>query len=268
MEDGGWFREIRKLNDSGHQTSILTTHPNLPLAHIAGKMFSRWTQENYFKYMSENYDFDRMIEYGTEKVNPKRMVVNPEYRKLTNELKKTREKKTRIEARVYRKIESKEGKTIEQVKADIANTCDLIEQVNNYNQEITILTDKRSTKPSRISLAEMPKEKRYDKLKQESKKYKNAIVMLAYRAETALYNVLSEFFKETENNGRMLLKEIFSADADMIPDYQNKTLTIALHSMSTPRANQAVAKLCVFLNETATIYPYTELKMIYKTIAL
>ena len=266
--NGEWFREIRKLNDSGHQTSILTTHPNLPLAHIAGKMFSRWTQENYFKYMSENYDFDRMIEYGTEKVNPKRMVVNPEYRKLTNELKKTREKKTRIEARVYRKIESKEGKTIEQVKADIANTCDLIEQVNNYNQEITILTDKRSTKPSRISLAEMPKEKRYDKLKQESKKYKNAIVMLAYRAETALYNVLSEFFKETENNGRMLLKEIFSADADMIPDYQNKTLTIALHSMSTPRTNQAVAKLCVFLNETATIYPYTELKMIYKTIAL
>ena len=65
-----------------------------------------------------------------------------------------------------------------------------------------------------------------------------------------------------------ILKEIFSADADMIPDYQNKTLTIALHSMSTPRANQAVAKLCVFLNETATIYPYTELKMIYKTIAL
>ena len=66
----------------------------------------------------------------------------------------------------------------------------------------------------------------------------------------------------------MLLKEMFSADADMIPDYQSKTLTIVLHSMSTPRANQAVAKLCLFLNETQTIYPYTELKMVYKTIAL
>ena len=54
----------------------------------------------------------------------------------------------------------------------------------------------------------MPKEKRYDKLKQESKKYKNAIVVLAYRAETVLYSVLSEFFKETENNGRMLLKRV------------------------------------------------------------
>lgn len=39
-----WFREIRKLSDSGHQTSILTTHPDLPLKDIAAKMFSRWSQ--------------------------------------------------------------------------------------------------------------------------------------------------------------------------------------------------------------------------------
>jgi len=266
--NGEWFREIRKLSDNGHQTSILTTHPSLSLEDIAGKMFSRWTQENYFKYMSENYDFDRMIEYGTEKINPKRTIINPEYRKLTNQLKKARGKKYRVEAKVYQKIESKEGKTIEQVKSDITNTSDLIEQINSYKQEITLLIEKRSAEPSRISLAEMPEKKRHNKLKQESKKFKNAIVMLAYRAETALYNVLSEFFKGAQNNGRMLLKEIFSADADIIPDYKNKTLTIVLHSMSTPRANEAVAKLCLFLNETETIYPYSELKMIYKTLAV
>ena len=66
----------------------------------------------------------------------------------------------------------------------------------------------------------------------------------------------------------MLLKEIFSSDADMIPDYKNNTLTIVLHSMSTPRANEAVVKLCGFLNETETIYPYSKLKMIFKSIAV
>jgi len=29
-------------------------------------MFSRWGQENFFKYLAENFDFDRMIQYGTE----------------------------------------------------------------------------------------------------------------------------------------------------------------------------------------------------------
>lgn len=41
MLAGMWFREIRKLTESGHQTSIMTTHPWLSLHKIAGKMFSR-----------------------------------------------------------------------------------------------------------------------------------------------------------------------------------------------------------------------------------
>ncbi len=113
----------------------------------------------------------------------------------------------------------------------------------------------------------MPQKQRYNKLKQESEMYKNAIRMLAYRAETALFNIIKEFFRGAENNGRMLLKEIFSSDAGMIPDYQNKTLTIVLHSLSRPRANEAVAKLCELLNQTETIYPYSELKMIFKSVA-
>jgi len=263
-----WLREIRKLSDNGHQTAIITTHPTLSLQHIAHKMFSRWTQENYFKYMMENFDFDKMIEYGTQEIDQKRVTPNPQYRKLSNQLKKIREKKARLEARVYNKIESNPDKTIEQVKLDILSTSDLIEKINAYKQEIAVLIEQRSDKPSRISLAQMPAEQRYNKLKQESKKFKNAILMLSYRAETALYNSIKEFFKGADNNGRMLLKEIFSSEADMIPDYKKNTLTIVLHSMSTPRANEAIAKLCRFLNDTETIYPYSNLKMIFKSIAV
>ncbi len=68
----------------------------------------------------------------------------------------------------------------------------------------------------------------------------------------------------------MLLKEMFSNDADLMPDYNNNnnTLTVVLHSMLTPRANRAVMKLCDFLNQTETIYPYSNLKMIFKSVAL
>ena len=92
--------------------------------------------------------------------------------------------------------------------------------------------------------------------------------MIAYRAETALYTILSEYYKASEKEGRTILKEIFTTDADMIPDYQNNTLTIRLHSLSTPRANQAVIKLCEFLNQTQTQFPNTNLRLIYKTVAI
>ncbi|MDP3916326.1 MAG: hypothetical protein Q8R96_21580, partial [Bacteroidota bacterium] len=76
------------------------------------------------------------------------------------------------------------------------------------------------------------------------------------------------FYKSTEKEGRVILKEIFTSDADMIPDNKNHTLTIKLHSLSTPRANQAVKELCNFLNQTETHFPLTNLKLVYETVAL
>jgi len=79
---------------------------------------------------------------------------------------------------------------------------------------------------------------------------------------------MSEFYKSTDKEGRVILKEIFTSDADMIPDYENHTLTIKLHSLSTPKANQAVKELCNFLNQTETRFPLTNLKLIYETVAI
>lgn len=53
--------------------------------------------------MIENFDFDRMVEYGTEPVDQTRIIPNPEYKKLTYLLMKTREKKARLEAHMYKK---------------------------------------------------------------------------------------------------------------------------------------------------------------------
>ncbi len=57
-------------------------------------------------------------------------------------------------------------------------------------------------------------------------------------------------------------------DADMIPNYQNNILRIRLHSLSTPRANKAANKLCDFLNETETLFPTTNMRLVYETVAL
>ncbi len=263
-----WFREIRRLSKSGHQTSIITTNWQINSLEVAVKMFSRWTQENYFKYMIENFDFDKMIEYGTETINPKRSIINPEYRKISYEIKKIKEKKLRKDAKVYQKIEPQSDKTIEQIQQDIAKTSDLIEQIDADKKLIEQLLAKREKIPARISIADMAPEIRFEKLKQEGKKFKNAIVMLAYRAETALFNSLPKYFLNAKKEGRALLREIFSSDADLMPNNQKKTLTITIHSLSTPRSNQALQHLCKLMNETQTIYPCTNLTLIFKSMAV
>ncbi|MBW1777654.1 MAG: hypothetical protein JRJ54_08675, partial [Deltaproteobacteria bacterium] len=51
-----WMREVRRLCDSGHQTSVVTTRQDLVAERIASKMFFRWTQENFFRYMRHEYN--------------------------------------------------------------------------------------------------------------------------------------------------------------------------------------------------------------------
>lgn len=266
---GGWFREVRKCSGSGHQTSIITTHPDLSLPKIAARMFARWSQENFFKYMIANFDFDKMIEYGTQEIKNKAdfNIPNPAYVQLSYKIKKAREKKARLEAQLYRKIDPENTGSMDKLKKTIDNEQAVIEQINDFADDIHKFISERKSVPSGITLDKLPPEKQYNQLKQESKKLKNLILMLSYRAESALFNLLPEFYANANKDGRQLLKEIFTSEADFIPDYQKQTLTVRLHSLSTPRANLVVKKLCDILNQTNTRFPYTNLKLFYDSVA-
>lgn len=64
----------------------------------------------------------------------------------------------------------------------------------------------------------------------------------------------------------MLVKEIIQSDANLISDYEMKTLTVRLHSLSTPSSNRAVQELCILLNETETVLPGSELLMVFENL--
>ena len=268
MIQGYWFREVRKLSGGGHQTAIVTTHPQLVIQQVAVKMFSRWSQENYFKYMAENFDFDRMIQYGTEQLNNRDiMIPNPEYKVLTYNLKKMREKSARLQAQLFKKIEAVASDS-EKINKVLLQNEQITEQIEDYTKEINLLILKRKGVPSRIKIKDMPEDIRYNKLIEESKKLKNIILMLAYRAESSLYSLLPDFYNNAKKDGRQILKEIFTSCADLIPDYNNDILYVRLHSMATPRANDIVRKLCTLLNETNTCFPLTNLRLVYETVAV
>ncbi|ESQ15181.1 MAG TPA: hypothetical protein DDY14_07745 [Chromatiaceae bacterium] len=73
-----WMREIRCRSANGHQAGILTTRQDLPLEVIAERMFQRWRQENFFKYMQAEFNSDHSSTYATELADPQRSVPNPE----------------------------------------------------------------------------------------------------------------------------------------------------------------------------------------------
>lgn len=264
---GHGFREVRQLSEGGHQASIVTTNPKLTTAEIAGKMFSRWSQENFFKYLVENYDFDRMLQYGTEELAGQAMAVNPAYHRLSQGIKKEREKKARAEAFLLRHLQGSIDQPLEKMHELLASQAKTVARVESLQATIDAMVGERKAVPARIRLADMPEEKRYNKLKTESKLLINIVRMIAYRAETALFKLLGPFFSNNDKEGRMLVKSILSSDADLEPDLENQTLTVTIHTQSNPRSNDAASELCRLMTDVEENYPGTNLRMIFKTHA-
>lgn len=267
VELGGHiFREIRKLSEGGHQTSIITTNQLLTPGQTAGSMFSRWSQENYFRYMIAEFNFDKMVQYGVETINEDTKVVNPVYNKLTQQIKKNTEKKRRTEAQLYELIEKLEQplKTNEQAQVT-QKQAEVQQTLETYITKVAELKGSRAKIARTVALKDMPEAIRYNSLKKESKLFMNVIKMIAYRAETVLFNLIKPIFKTAEKEGRQIIQSILASDADLLPDNEAKTLTVKIHGQATPKINELLKSLCEQMNETKTIYPDTDLTIIFKT---
>ena len=264
--DGHTFREVRCLREGGHQTSIVTTNAYLSLSEVAKEMFNRWSQENYFKYMDSDYDLNHLTQYGVTTIEPDKEVVNPDYRKESNQIKKETEKLGRLQAQWLKEVDLGSDKLLDQFGQSIENQKKLSQQIQDKEALVADLKEKRALIPKRIKLAQMSDDKRYNKLKTESQMLTNTIKMICFRAETALANLLDPAFKRADQEKRMLIKQIIQSPADLLPDLEQNTLTITLHGLSTPRFNKAVESLLETLNQSNTLFPQTNLKMIFKLI--
>jgi hypothetical protein len=87
LGDKLWVREIRQLAFDGHQTAVISTDFKSDLVQIARQMFSRWAQENWFKYMIEHFGLESLVTYQLEPVSETTRVVNPAARTLGTQIK-------------------------------------------------------------------------------------------------------------------------------------------------------------------------------------
>lgn len=257
-----WVREIRKLTDRGHQTSIICTDYQLDAAPLALAMFARWSQENFFKYTREHYNLDRLIDYRTEVISDPLQVVNPAYRQLDGQVRSCTGKLTRRLAEFGKMTlkESDDNDAMDDFLKKKADCRDEIEQLQHQNQK---LKEERKNTAHHVAVDELPEADRFNQLSTQSKHLIDTIKMIAYRAETAMANILRQTLAH-QDESRTLLEALFKTDADIFPDEKEKTLTVCLHHMANRSSDAAIEKLCEELNETKTIYPGTNLRLILK----
>ena len=258
-----WLRELRKLTDSGHQTSILTTNFRAPMPTLAASLFARWSQENFFRYMREHYSLDRLIEYGTEPIPDAISVVNPQWSKLDSQIRSQAGKRHRLAAQFGAMALSEEPSASE-IDRFQQRKGQLREEIQTRDLELDKLKQLRKSTPHHVAVKELPEEDRFTRLRTERKHFIDTLKMIAYRAESSMASLLREHLARGGDDARALLRQIFQTDADLTPDLVAGTLTVKLHHLTQAAHDQAIEKLLEDLNATQTVFPGTKLTLVFK----
>lgn len=257
-----WLREIRKLNDSGHQTAILTTNFQAPRATLAASLFARWCQENFFRYMREHYGLDRLIEYGTESIPDAVSVVNPQWRKLDSQIRSQAGQRYRRVAQ-FGALALSTDPTESELQGFQQRKGELQEEIGSLDLEIEKLKQERKNTAHHIPVKSLSEEDRFSRLRTERKHFIDTIKMIAYRAESSLASLLREHIARSDD-ARALVRQIFDTEVDLMPDLATNTLTVRLHHLTQAAHDQAIEPLLAELNATQTIFPGTRLALIFK----
>jgi hypothetical protein len=260
-----WVREIRKLNQSGHQTAIISTDYSRELTTSAAAMFARWSQENFFKYMRENYSIDRLIDYSIEDLPDTTKVVNPLYREVDSDVKKqaARLGRKRCECNAIVLCDDIEP---DKVTAYEEKQQALREEIKSMEQTLEELKACRRDTPRHVMLSDLPPENQFKKLGMKSKYFIDTIKLIAYRAETAMVNIVRRTMRH-QDEARRLLRSLYATEADILPDHERKKLIVRLHQPANRCSAVTITKLCRELNETNTKFPGTNLQLVYEMVS-
>jgi len=261
---GFCMREVRRLCANGHQTAIVTTRNDWPIETVAYRMFERWTQENFFRYMRQHFALDALVNYAVEPADPERSVPNPERKTVAKALSAKRAELKQLEqafGQAARDNPEAQRPTMRGFKIAQAQLSRQLRECEAECQELQACLAKL---PKRVPIKDLLDPAEVVRLAPEAKHLTDTIKMLAFRAETALLRCLSLNGIPTENDGRALVREILLSSADILPQPEDHRLLVRLHSLANPRSNRALAKLCETLNALQIRYPGTDLALAYE----
>lgn len=252
------LRQVTRLSESGHQTAVITSRWDLRAIEVAYRMFERWRQENFFKYMREEFLLDALVDYQVEPDDPTRTVPNPERAARDQQIRVARAEVATLQQTLgaaaadnreahrptMRGFKIAHGKIGQQLRAARARLAKL-------------LTARRAL-PRRVEVADITAGA-VVKLATERKHLTDILKMLAFQAESDLLAFLRPHYARCEEEGRTLLHELFRAAADL--EVTDTELRITIAPLSSPHRTLAVRALCATLNEAAVLFPGSSLTM-------
>jgi DNA-binding CsgD family transcriptional regulator len=254
------LRQVTRRMDNGHQTPILTSRRDLSAVLVAFRIFERWRQENFFKYLREEFALDALAQYAVAPDDPTREVPNPHWAAVDAQLRQAYARLDRLQAEygleAFTNLEE-QRRTMRGFKIAQGK---LGQQISDAWQRAQQWEARRNKVPRRVPVQSLTSEP-VVKLAPEIQHLTNLIKMVAYQAESDLLRMLAPHYRRVEDEGRTLIQSALTSSADL--QVSPSELRVTLAPLSSPHRTRAIAALCEELNRSNVRFPGSSLRLRY-----
>jgi transposase len=254
------LRQVTRLSENGHQTPIVTSRRDLPAIEVAFRMFERWRQENFFKYLREEYALDALVEYATEPDDPAREVPNPKWNMLNRQLRQARSAVKVLHAEYGKKALLDSGSRRPPKRGFKIAQGTLGKKISAAVKRCKTLELRRAAVPRRLPVGQVVAGP-VVKLAAERMHLTSLLKMVAYQVESDLFRLVTPHYKRAADEGRTLVQSALASAADI--EVSETELRVLVAPLSSRHRTRVLATLCGELNATATTFPGTNLILRY-----
>jgi len=246
------LREIRIVRDNERQTAILTSIPNKEMnaEAVAATLFNRTgSQENYFKYMRQEFRLDATGMYDTDTINDIDLThPNPAYVKLEKKQSSLKEKRRiRLEKYAAELIDCPPEEAVAILKQD-GKTKEAV-TIRQLNKRIDQLQEDMKQTPRREDVSKA----QYRRLNEECRIFQNCIRTSAFNIESKLVDMLDGIYCNAPKEGRSLIATALKTSGSIRLD--NDRVVIRLLPQSSPTRTRAINQLLLQLNHMQARVP-------------
>ncbi len=252
------LRQVTRRMDNGHQTAILTSRRDLSAAQVAYRMFERWRQENFFKYLKEEFALDALAEHAVVADDPNREVPNPAWAAADAKVRQAQAEVDRLQAQYGLEALTNPEHLRASIRGFKIAQGKLGKRIVGAVERVLNLELRRNKIPRRVPVQAVNNDP-VVKLAPERKHLTNLLKMVAYQAESELFRAVAPSYARVEDEGRTLIQTALKSAADL--EVTEEELRVNLLPLSSAHRSRAIANLCEELNKTKTIFPGSKLRL-------
>src|SRR6516162_147151 len=181
----GSLRTILFLGEEGQQIPVLTNLvPACRAAQVVHCLRLRWRQENSFKFLSEHYAIDQIVQYGADPETQDRLVPNPKRKALQQQVRACRQRIQALQAQLGGALDHNQESRRATVRGLKIAHARRRRQIAQQRQVLARLENRLGHTPGRISAAQVDRIRTL--LREDRRLVVNALKIAAGNAESML----------------------------------------------------------------------------------